>query len=70
MVLFTLFSKGTEIVIDLSVFVGRKLYNVVYNWMYPEESIDEILNRIESELVELRKQNNGMIEMISIKKQN
>lgn len=68
MVLFTLFSKGTEIVIDLSVFVGRKLYNVVYNWMYPEESIDEILNRIESELVELRKQNNGMIEMISIKK--
>ena len=69
MVLFTLISKGTEIVIDLAVFTSRKLYGFLYNWYYSttDEEMD-LLHKIEKELSEIRKQNLKLFETIEMVK--
>lgn len=69
MVLFTLISKGTEIVIDLTVFASRKLYGFLYNWYYSttDEEMD-LLYKIEKELSEIRKQNLKLFETIEMVK--
>lgn len=65
--ILTLISKGTEIIIDLSWFATKKIYNVVYNWMYPyPQSELDILNRIEEELRQIRDQNKAVIEMVAM----
>lgn len=67
MVLFTLISKGTEIVIDLTVFASRKLYGFLYSWIYPNSCSEiELLYRIEKELSEIKKRNSEMLETIEM----
>lgn len=74
MVLYTLFSKSTELILDLTVFTGRKLCSIIYSLLYPEVDPElALLNKIDAELKALRllsEKNGQMIEMMQLKQNN